>query len=85
MVVGKVFCGLLCWFPDFREFMEVELGQTEQRWAHEARGRATPLGRALVARGHLLYLLALCRSFYCRLCLEKNLQKVSWHLDFVWY
>jgi hypothetical protein len=40
----KVFCRLLCCFPDFREFIEVELGQTEQRWAHEAPGRATPTG-----------------------------------------
>ena len=40
----KVFRGLLCWFPDFRVFIEVELGQTEQRWAHEAPGHATPPG-----------------------------------------
>ena len=44
----KVFHGLLCWFPDFREFIEAELGQTEQRWSHEAPGRAClPPRRAL--------------------------------------
>ena len=40
----KVFRGLLYWFPNFREFIEVELGQKGQRWAHEAPGRATPPG-----------------------------------------
>ena len=56
----KVFHGLLCWFPDFWEFIVVELGQKGQRWAHEALGHACPppSRRALVARGHLLGLLA---------------------------
>ena len=40
----KVFRGLLRWFPDFRKLIEVELGQTEQRWAHEAPGHDTPPG-----------------------------------------
>ena len=82
---GKSISWTPCWFPNFREFIEVELGQTEQRWAHEAPGHATPLRRTLVARGHLLCLLALSRSFLCLSWPIKNLQKVSWHLDFVWY
>ena len=41
----------LYWFPDFREFIEVELGQTEPRGPHE------PPGCALVPRGPLLHLL----------------------------
>ena len=39
---GKVFRGLLCWFPDFREFIEAELGQTEPRGPHEPPGCAPP-------------------------------------------
>jgi hypothetical protein len=38
----KVFRGLLCYFPDFREFIEAELGQTELRGPHEPPGRALP-------------------------------------------
>ena len=49
----KVFRGLLCWFHDFREFIEAELGQTEPRGPHE------PPGSALVPRGPLVHLLAL--------------------------
>ena len=48
VVVDKVFHGLLCWFHDFREFIEAELGQTEPRGPH------TPPGRALVPCGLLL-------------------------------
>ena len=40
--VGKVFWVALCWFPNFREFIEVELGQTEPRGAHKASGSAYP-------------------------------------------
>ena len=29
--VEKAFRGLLCWFHDFREFIEAKLGQTEPR------------------------------------------------------
>jgi hypothetical protein len=32
----------LCWFPDFREFIELELGQTEIRWAHKLHGSDPP-------------------------------------------
>ena len=53
----KLFRVDLCLFPDFREFIEAELGQTEPRGPHE------PPGRALVPRGPLLHLLALSRSF----------------------
>ena len=28
----------LCWFPDFTEFIEVELGHTEPHGAHKVRG-----------------------------------------------
>ena len=41
----KVIHGLLCWLPDFRELVKVELGQMEPCEPHE------PPGRALVARG----------------------------------
>ena len=40
----KVFRGILCWFPDFKEFIEAELGQMEPRGPHEPLGRAHPLG-----------------------------------------
>ena len=36
----KVFWLAPCWFPDFREFMELELGQTKERGAHKPHGRA---------------------------------------------
>ena len=49
--VGKVFWVALCWFPNFREFIEAELGQTKLHWPHK------PLGRAQVPRGPLLHLL----------------------------
>ena len=55
--VGKVFWLALCWFPDFREFIEVELGQTEPRGAHKASGRALLPCRLLVC------LLVSSRSF----------------------
>ena len=43
----KVSRGLLCWFSDFREFIDVELGQTEPRGPHEPPGRAlTPWARS---------------------------------------
>ena len=56
-VAEKVFRGLLYWFPNFREFIEVEVGQTEQRWAHEAPGHATPRGAPwwLVATSSVLW------------------------------
>jgi hypothetical protein len=34
----KVFWVALYWFPDFRVFIEMELGQTEPRGAHKLRG-----------------------------------------------
>ena len=79
----KVFWLALCWFPDFREFIGLELGQTEQAWAHKLPGR--PPGRSLVACAPRFCLLALSRNFQGLFCPEKNHQKVSWHLDFVWY
>ena len=75
----KVFWVALCWFPDFREFIELELGQTELTWAHKLPGRGPP-GRALVACASCFCLLALSRSFQGLFCPEKNRQKVSWHL-----
>ena len=39
----KVFWVALCWFPDFREFTEVELGQDVPRGAHKLKGH-TPQG-----------------------------------------
>jgi hypothetical protein len=42
----------------FREFIGLELGQTEQAWAHKLPGRAPP-GRALVACAPCVDLLAL--------------------------
>jgi hypothetical protein len=38
-----VFWVALYWFPDFIEFMELEVGQTELTWAHNHQG-APPLG-----------------------------------------
>ena len=38
--VEKVFRVGLCWFPDFREFLEVELGHTEPCGAHKVSGCA---------------------------------------------
>ena len=49
--VEEVFHGLLYWFHDFREFIEVELGQAEPHGPHK------PPGRALVPCGLLLRLL----------------------------
>jgi hypothetical protein len=40
----KVFLVAPCWFSDFREFMELEVGQTELTWAHKPPGRDHPLG-----------------------------------------
>ena len=40
----KVSSGVPCWFGNIWEFIEVELGQTELGWAHEAPGRACPPG-----------------------------------------
>ena len=42
--VEKVFRGLPWRFLIFSEFIVVEFGQTELRWAHEAPGRACPPG-----------------------------------------
>ena len=39
-VVEKIFCGLLCWFHDFREFIEAELGQMKLGGPHKPPGRA---------------------------------------------
>ena len=41
-----------------------------------------PPGRALVARGPLLHILASSQSFYCLLCLEKIIKKIrgNWTL-----
>ena len=36
----KVFRGLPYWFPDFREFIEAELGQMEPHGPHHPPGRA---------------------------------------------
>ena len=44
MAVEKVFHGLPSGFLIFPEFIVVELGQTELRWAHEAPGHACPPG-----------------------------------------
>ena len=46
----KLFRRLLCWFHDFREFIEAYLGQTEPREPYK------PPGRALAPRGPLLHL-----------------------------
>src|SRR3989337_1072221 len=51
-VAEKVFRGLLCWFPDFREFIVVELGQTELCGPHKPPGRATPRGAPWCLVGH---------------------------------
>ena len=47
----KVFRGLLCWFPDFREFIVVELGQMKLCGPHEVPGRA-PWGTPWCLVGH---------------------------------
>ena len=71
----KVFGGLLYWFPDFREFIEAELGQTEPRGPHKPPGCTLPPRRTLVPRGPLLHLLALSRSFQGLLYPEKKIAK----------
>ena len=58
----KVFWVALCWFSDFREFIEAELG-TKQQGPHEALGNAYPPRRTLVAYGPPLRLLTLSQSF----------------------
>ena len=55
---GKVFCGL-CWFHNFGEFIEAELGQIEPHGPHKPPGCALPPRLVLVPRGPLLHLLAL--------------------------
>ena len=40
----KVFRGLLYWFHDFREFIEIELGKTKPCGPHKPPRRAYPLG-----------------------------------------
>ena len=67
-MVEKVFCGLLGRFPDFREFIEAELGPTEARGPHYVPGCA------LVPSGPLLCLV-LSRSFQGLLSLEKISKK----------
>ena len=62
----QVFRVALYWFPEFREYMEAKLGQTEPRGPHE-----TP-GRALVPRGPLLHLLVPSQSFQGLLYPEKK-------------
>ena len=54
---GTVFWVALCWFPDFREFIEVELGQTEPRGAHKESGHAYPPRHALLPCRLLICLL----------------------------
>ena len=70
-------------FPNICEFIEVELGQTESRGPHKA--TRCPLGHALLPCEASVRLLASSQSFQGFFCPEKNLQKVSWHLDFIWY
>ena len=85
LAVAEMFSLLaLRWFSNICEFIGVELGQTEPRGPHKALGRA-PWGRALLSCGGFVNLLASSPSLQGLFCPEKNLQKVSWHLDFVWY
>ena len=42
VVAEKVFHGLLCWFHNFREFIEAELGQMEPHGSHNTPRRAYP-------------------------------------------
>jgi hypothetical protein len=84
-VAEKGFLLALYWFLDFREFMALESGQKDATWAHKLPGRVAPPGRALVACGSRFRRMAFSRSFQGLFCPEKNHQKVSWHLDLVWY
>ena len=60
-VAEKVFCGLLYWFHDFREFIEAELGQTEPRGPHNIPGHALVSCGPMVHR--LVFSEASCVSF----------------------
>ncbi len=65
-----------------------------QKWNQVKRSHVGPtrqhgvppsLGSALLPCEASVRLLASSRSFQGLFCPEKNLQKVSWHLDFIWY
>ena len=82
---GTVFCRLPWGFGDFRVFIELIVGGEAPRGPHYPPGRAWSFLRALVPSGPHFHLLVASRSFQGLLSPEKNLQKISWHLDFVWY
>ena len=80
--------GFFFWLSNgFRIFENLQKWNQVKR-SHEdpTRHQGAPTrGRVLLPCGGFVNLLASSPSLQDLFCPEKNLQKVSWHLDFVWY
>ena len=82
---GIVFRQLPYGFWDFRVFIELIVGGEASRGPHYPLGRAWAFWRALVPSGPhgppLVHFLGSLGVLFPK----KNLEKVLWHLNFVWY